>query len=465
MHEETQKIKTLHTMAAEKDIIVALELATTSIRAIAGQRMPDGTMQVLAFAEENASNCIRKGIIDNIDKTTQAISRVLGQIGLQLGQTIARIYVGLGGQSLHSVQNRILRSFTEKTQISNNMIDQLMDTNRGVVYTDSEILEVIPQEYKVGNRAVPDIVGMQVEQMEANFLNIIARNSLSENIEKCVNGAGFEIAEMLITPLTLGDCILNASEKRSGCALVDIGADTTTMEVYTNNILRKLVVIPIGSGNVTMDIANCLTIETEEAESLKLKYGRALLEDHDTAQHNILQLSHGREISESRLCEIIEARYEEILRNIWAQIEDDSDKLTSGIVFTGGGAQVRYLTEAFQQITNRSKQIRIAKGLPTDITIGPNIYVPDNGRLNCILSLLLWGDQNCITHNPVQNTTEVHVTNIPVTIEQTTEQTTEEKVSDTAEDNQERPETEDDEPKKKKRGLWEILTRALTEDE
>lgn len=452
-------------MATEKDIIVALELATTSIRAIAGQRMPDGSMQVLAFAEENASNCIRKGIIDNIDKTTQAISRVLGQIGLQLGMTISRIYVGLSGQSLHSVQNRIQRSFAEKTQISNNMIDQLMDTNRGVVYTDSEILEVIPQEYKVGNRAVPDIVGMQVEQMEANFLNIIARSSLSENIEKCVNGAGFEIAELLITPLTLGNCILNASEKRSGCALVDIGADTTTLKIYSNNILRKLVVIPMGAGNVTMDIANCLTIETEEAEALKLKYGRAWLEDHDTAQHNLLQLSHGREISESRLCDIIEARYEEILRNVWAQIEDDSDKLTSGIVFTGGGAQMRYLAEAFQQITNKSKQIRIVKGLPTDICIGSNIYVPDNGRLNSILSLLLQGDQNCITNIPAHNTEEETVVTAPVTIEQKTEEDTTDKLPDTAETGNGEPEATDEEPKKKKRKFWEILKGALTEDE
>lgn len=145
-------------MAAEKDIIVALELATTSIRAIAGQRMSDGTMQVLAFAEENSSHCIRKGIIDNIDKTTQAISRVLGQIGLQLGQTISRIYVGLGGQSLHSRQNHIQRSFDERTQIANSLIDQLMDTNRGMVYTDSEILEVVPQEYRVGNRDRKSVV-------------------------------------------------------------------------------------------------------------------------------------------------------------------------------------------------------------------------------------------------------------------------------------------------------------------
>lgn len=443
-------------MVAEKDIIVALELATTSIRAIAGQRMPDGTMQVLAYTEENALNCIRKGIIDNIDKTTQAISRVLGQISLQLGQTISKVYVGLGGQSLHSVQNRIHRPFNEKTQITNNLIDQLMDTNRGIVYTDSAILEVIPQEYKVGNRAVPDIVGMQVEQMEANFLNVIARNSLAENIEKCVKGAGYEIAELLITPLTLADSILNAGEKRSGCALVDLGADTTTVSVYTNNILRKLIVLPIGANNVTMDIATCINIEPEEAENLKLKYGRAFLEDHETAQNNIIQLSHEREISESNLCQIIEARYEEILRNVWAQIKDDSEKLTSGIVFTGGGAQIHSLAEALQQITNRDKQIRIAKGFPTDVSGKPSTHIPDNGRINGILSLLLHGDQNCII--PKDEQTDDTVT--PIYIEPT-----QDPVIEGTQKKDDDPEQQQEAETKKKRSIWKILTDALTDDE
>lgn len=454
-------------MAAEKDIIVALELATTSIRAIAGQRISDGTMQVLAFAEENAANCIRKGIIDNIDKTTQAISRVLGQIGLQLGQTISRLYVGLGGQSLHTVQNRIQRSFNEKTQISNNLIDQLMDTNRGVVYTDSEILEVIPQEYKVGNRTYPDIVGVQVDQMEANFLNVIARNSLAENIEKCVKGAGFEIAELLITPLALGNSILSASEKRSGCALVDLGADTTTISVYSNNMLRKLVVVPLGANNATMDIANCLTIELDEAEALKLKYGRAWLEDYDTAQNNILQLSHGRESSESRLCEIIEARYEEILHNVWAQIENESDKLTSGFVFTGGGAQIRFLSEAFLQITKRNKQLRIVKGLPADICVASGVYLPENGRTNSILSLLLHGDQNCIipkaeqdnnvtTHTPVEHE-PAQPSQINVTDNDTQDTDTTDNGNPTVDN--------EDKAKKKKRSFWQTIKDALTDEE
>ena len=454
-------------MAVEKEIIVALELATTSIRAIAGQRMSDGTMQVLAFAEENAANCIRKGIIDNIDKTTQAISRVIGQISLQLGQTVSRIYVGLGGQSLHSTQNRIQRTFAEKTQITNALIDQLMDTNRGVVYTDSQILEVIPQEYKAGNRAEADIVGIQVELMEANVLNIIARKSLAENIEKCVNSAGFEIAELLITPLCLGCTTLNAAEKRSGCALVDIGSDTTTVSIYTKNILRKLVVIPMGSNNATIDLSTCLTTELEEAESLKLKYGRAWSENHDTAQNNIIKISHNREISESRLCEIVEARYEEILRNIWAQIEDDCDKLTSGIIFTGGGAQIRSITDAFINYTNCSKPIRQIKGLPSDICTTSEVYIPDNGRTNSILSMLLHGDQNCIAPCPTPVNTTNDVLDTDNINEPTPNTLTPDEEREDVDNNSNTggEKTNEDEIAKKRKSFWQIIKDALTDDD
>jgi hypothetical protein len=126
---------------------------------------------------------------------------------------------------------------------------------------------------------------------------------------------------------------------------------------------------------------------------------------------------------------------------------------------------MRYLAEAFQQITNKSKQIRIVKGLPTDICIGSNIYVPDNGRLNSILSLLLQGDQNCITNIPAHNAEEEAAITAPVTIEQKTEEDTTDKLPNTADVGNEEPETTNEEPKKKKRKFWEILKGALTEDE
>ena len=296
-------------MGAEKDIIIAVELASTAIRAIAGKREPDGSMQVLAFAQEESPNTIRKGVIDNIDKTTQALSRVVARLGEKLNVRVNSIYVGLGGQSLRSVHNRVLLQFDGLELLSHKTIDKMRDTNSGVVYPNAEIKEVVPQEFTIGSRSVIDPVGMQAEAIEANFVNIIARTTLEENIRKCVTAAGLEVQEVLISTLCLANALLTPNEKRSGCALVDMGADTTTVSVYVNNILRHLCVIPLGGSNVTSDITS-LKVEAEEAEELKKKYGTAYRSDSEDKTGQKISLSFGRTEDEEKLQEIVEARYE-----------------------------------------------------------------------------------------------------------------------------------------------------------
>ena len=454
-------------MATEKNIIVALELATTAIRAIAGQRMSDGTLQVLAVAEENASNCIRKGVIDNIDKTTQAISRVLGQISLSLGKTVRRVYVGLGGQSLHTTLNVVKRPFAEKTQVTNDMIDQLMDTNRGVVYTDSEILEVVPQEYQLGgSRIESEVVGMQVDQLEARFLNIVARTSLSENIEKCVEAAGCDIAELLITPLALADTMLPTSEKRPGCALVDIGADTTTVSIFNKNILRKLVVLPLGGNNVTTDIVNCLSLEQDEAEMLKIQHGAPLSANLDPEKNKEIKLSHDRTVDQATLSDIVEARYEEILMNVWNQIKTDKEKLTSGIIFTGGAAQIKGLPEAFQRYSRTDKQLRISKGLPSDISTAPGVHISDNGRMNSLLAILLHGDMNCVSTPDPKADDKRKKEAEEEARRQAEEQAKREAEVRKAVEEASKP-AEEPKPKKEKKPskFWKMIKDALTDDE
>lgn len=388
-------------MAADKDIIVAIELGTTSIRGIAGHREPDGSMQILAVEQEHATGSIRKGIVDNIDKTTQAISRIVTRINDRLGVHITRVYVGLGGQSLHTCRNSVPRSFDMKVQITPEMVDNLKDINRGIIYPDSTILDVAPQEYRIGNRAVDEPVGMQSEHIEGHFVNVVARTILADNIERCVRGAGLELAEILITPLALADCVLTTSEKRSGCALVDMGADTTTVGVYTNNILRHLAVIPLGGNNITMDIAN-QNMEFEEAESLKKKYGTAYVENiGDGASHKV-SISYDRTIEESALQNIVEARAEEIIANVWTQINEYSDRLLSGIVFTGAGARLTNLTEGFKQYTKcDSKPLRIVKGLPVNSSLAVGVSIPEDLCVHSLVSLLMEGDQNCVGVEPV----------------------------------------------------------------
>jgi len=382
-------------MGAEKDIIVAVELGSTAIRAIAGKKEPDGTMQVLAVAQVPATNSIRKGVIDNIDKTTQAISNVVNQLDTKLGIHTVRIYVGLSGQSLHTVKNQVPYPFAEKTQITNELIDQLRDINRGVVYPDSQILEAIPQEYRVGNRPTQEPVGMMSEHVEAHFMNIVVRNFLVENIEKCVQNAGLGLVDILIAPMCLADCLLSANEKRSGCALVDMGAEVTTVSVYTNNILRHLVAIPLGGNNATIDITS-KGIEIDEAEDLKLKYGTAYHEDTESRNTRKIQLNYNQSIAEEDLQDIIEARYEEILINVWAQIKAHSEKLLSGFVITGGASRIKNITQAFTEYSHTERSVRLTKGLPNGISLASNVHISETDNLYTLMALLLKGNQTCI---------------------------------------------------------------------
>ena len=393
-------------MGAEKDIIIAVELASTAIRAIAGKREPDGSMQVLAFAQEESPNTIRKGIIDNIDKTTQALTRVVAKLNEKLGVKVNSVYVGLGGQSLRSVHNRVLLQFDGLELLSHKTIDKMCDTNSGVVYPNAEIKEVVPQEFTIGSRSVVDPVGMQAEMIEANFINIVARNTLEENIRKCINAAGLEVQEILISPLCQANTLLTPNEKRSGCALVDMGADTTTVSVYVNNILRHLCVIPLGGSNVTSDITS-LKVEAEEAEELKKKYGTAFRPDNEDKTGQKISLSFDRTEDEEKLQEIVEARYEEIVANVWHHISPYKDKMLSGIVLTGGAARIPDLPQAFARQTGGELNLRIAKGLPENVTISFGVQVGEPDRLYTLYALLLEGKENCVGEEskaPAQDT-------------------------------------------------------------
>ena len=457
-------------MGAEKDIIVAVELGSTAIRGIAGKREPDGTMRILAFAQEETNDCIRKGLVDNIDKTTQAISHVIKKINEELGITTKRIFVGLSGQSLRTMENKVPYQFAEKTIIDNKLIDQLKEINNGVVYPQAKIHDVIPQEYKIGNRYIQDPVGMQCEQIEARFVNVVARNGMSENVERCVKNAGLEVADLFISPICLADCLLNANEKRSGCALVDIGADTTTISVYYSNILRHLVVIPLGGSNVTTDIST-KSIELGEAEQLKLKYGTAWHESEEEPSKNKIQLSYDRTITEGELYNITEARYEEIIVNIWAHIKQYNDKLLSGILLTGGASKAKNLVKAITEYTQTDKQVRLVKGMPMNISHAYNVHIPEDNNLNTLMALLLKGDQNCVGETPETTTDTTPVTD-QETVEVTEEKGPKQEENVVAEvENTTEEEKGEEKPKKdggvskKIRNMFGVIKKMLTDPE
>ncbi len=392
-------------MGTEKDIIVAVELGSAAIRAIAGRREPDGNMHVLAVARKSDEYAIRRGVVDNINRTTQTLQDVTRQLGDRLDMQVTRVYVGLGGQSLHSVLNPIDYPMGQKGIITDEVIQRIDDMNRAQQYPNMDILQAEPQEYRIDSRGgVTTPVGMEAKNIRATFLNVLADVRLRSNIESSVESAGLRLAEddILISPLALGRHLLTDQERKSGCALVDIGAATTTVVVYSRNTLRHLVVIPLGGDNATADIVR-FGAQSEDAESLKVKYGTAYCQEPregETSDDEMLNLSYDRSVSKRQLKEIVEARYQEIIANVWEHVRPYCDNQFSCIVFTGAGSSIPDLADAFVKYTKTSKLVRVHRGLPVGIVLDAGCGVADRESLDTFYSLLLSGRETCVAEKP-----------------------------------------------------------------
>ena len=197
-------------------------------------------------------------------------------------------------------------------------------------------------------------MGIQCHRLEGNFLNILWRAQFYRNLKKCLENANIHVAEMYLSPMVLADNVLTDAERRAGCVLVDLGAETTTVAVYCRNILRHLAVIPLGSDNITKDIET-LQVEAKVAEQLKLKYGTAYTENSEEESLKI-RIDADRTIDSNKLAEIVEARTEEIIENVWYQVPPEyNDKLLGGIILTGGGSNLKNIEQAFRRFTHIDK--------------------------------------------------------------------------------------------------------------
>lgn len=385
---------------AATDFIVAIELGSTDISGIAGKKNADGSINILAYSSEKSDDCIKKGVIYNLDKTTQKLTSIIKDLETKLQAGIKKVYIGVGGLSLRSIRNTEARQLGDDTRISQAIIDSMMEANMETPLLDYEILAVEPQEYKIGNNLLTEPVGTTASSIEGNYLNIIARPSVKQNIRQCLSHTGYEIAGFTISPMATADTVLTTNEKRSGCALIDLGADTTTVAIYKNNILRHVCVIPLGGNNITKDICS-KQIEEDDAELIKLRYASAYTEykEGEEVQDTEFAIDGKCSIMSRTLEDIVEARVNEIITNVFNQIKlsNYSDGLMAGIVVTGGGSNMPNIDKAITNITKIEK-VRVAHTGEINLTGHTNL--PKNGKSNTLVGILLSGEENCCRVDP-----------------------------------------------------------------
>ncbi|MBP3775080.1 MAG: cell division protein FtsA [Bacteroidaceae bacterium] len=382
-------------MATEDLFIIAIEIGSSSVTGIAAKKSPDGTISVQAVHREPSSSFVRRGMIYNMTRSVQTISSIKERLEERIKRNITQVYVGFGGQSVYTVFNKVSRAFGSEIRVSKEILEELLNENLQMEIGNKTILDTIPQEFMAGKDRTNLPEGNIADRIEGKYLNIVARSSLRTNVENCFAEAGIHVVSYKLTALCEANSILTDSEKRSGCVLVDFGADTTTVVVFKDNLLRFISVIPLGSDNITKDLAS-RQLEKDEAESLKINQGSAEMEfaTPEEADFVIKKLPDGSDLTRKIFGEIIEARTKEILINVAKQIKDsgiDLGALIGGAVLTGGGSNLRNLPAVFTKTTGIG-QVRVAKNVP-NVQFAKEPLFKD--RLLGVLSILNEGTQNC----------------------------------------------------------------------
>jgi len=339
-------------MAQQHEYVAAIDLGTTKVVTIIGKKSPNGKLQIVSHSKAQSTG-IKRGMVLNIEETVASIQRTVEDVQLKSGIIFNDVYVGIAGQHIRSVKNRgsiNLNSIDEIITIDN-VNDLIEDMYKFPTDIGEEILHVLPQSFIVDNEGgIKNPIGMSGKRLEANFHIVIGQTASAKNIEKCVNRVDLVVNELILEPIASAEAVLTEDEKEAGVVLVDIGGGTTDVAVYFDGIIRHTAVIPFGGNVITNDIKEGCSILLRQAEQLKVQFGSAL---GDIAPEDKIVTIPGisgrepKEISFKSLAYIIQSRMEEIIDYVAFEVENSgyADKLSAGIVLTGGGALLRHLSQ------------------------------------------------------------------------------------------------------------------------
>ena len=348
------------------EIVVGLDIGTTKIACFVGRKTEHGKIEILSMGRSESVG-VSRGVVSNIEKTVQSIKlaieeaqdRIEGELSIKL------VNVGIAGQHIASLQHRgMLTRDDLDNEISQSDIDNLIeDMYKLIMQPGEEIIHVLPQEYIVDSeQGIKDPIGMSGVRLEANFHIITGNIGAAKNIKKCVDKVDLVVDEMILEPLASSEAVLSEEEKEAGVVLVDIGGGTTDVAIFQDGIIRHTAVIPFGGNVITEDIKEGCTIMSRQSELLKVKFGSALAsecQDNEIVCIPGLRGREPREISVRNLASIIQARTEEIIEHVHYEIKNSGfeKKLIGGIVVTGGGAQMKHITQLFEYITGMDTRI------------------------------------------------------------------------------------------------------------
>lgn len=339
----------------DKSLVVGLDIGTSKIVAIVGEMQPDGKVEVIGLGS-HPSRGLKRGVVVDIESTEQSIQRAVEEAELMADCEIHSVFAGIAGSHISSLNSQGAVAIRDKEVVESD-VERVLESARAVaVPADQRILHVLPQEFVIDSTdGIRQPIGMSGVRLEARVHLVTAAVSAVQNVSKCVARCGLQVDDLILQQLASSYAVLSEDEKDLGIGLVDIGAGTTDIAVFTEGAIRYTACIPIAGDLVTNDIAVALRTPTLHAEEIKIQYACAL-EQLAASDETIQVPSVGdrppRRLERQTLAQVVEARYRELLHHVHKQLRQSGleSMIPAGLVLTGGGARMEGLVELAEEI-------------------------------------------------------------------------------------------------------------------
>jgi cell division protein FtsA len=355
---------------ASENIVAALEIGTTKILAVVGEMDDAGDIYVIGHGLAPAEG-LKRGVVVDMDKTVKSITKAIDDAQMVSGVEVDRVTVGIAGEHIRSINSHgviaVRRSDNEITAAD---VQRAIEAARTVaIPVDREIIHVVPQAYSVDDLSgIQDPVGMNGVRLEVEAHIVTASVTSAKNIYRALERCHLTVDHMVLEALALSQVLLTENDLEAGCVLMDIGGDITNVSLFFDGAIRHSTAVPLGSKNITNDIAIGLRTSVSQAEELKVSHGAALTSAVDPTEMIRVPGMSGRpdkEISRNVLVSITEPRVEEIFSLVARELRQvvAADKLTAGLVLTGGGALLPGIVDLAEQIFDIPARLGELRGL------------------------------------------------------------------------------------------------------
>jgi cell division protein FtsA len=374
------------------NIVTGLDIGTYSIKALTVQRKGK-EWEVLSYAEIPSFG-LRKGAVVGVEETSKNVQMIMSGMEKDCNRKIGSVFVNIGGSHLYVTPSDGIISVSRADQrISKEDIERVLQATRAInIPSNEEVLDVFPREFIIddqkGIKQPLDLTGVR---LEAKVLLLCVFSPYFLNLTQAVLNTKLQINDVVPSPLAAANAVLTPQQKELGVALVDIGAATTSLAVFEEGELMHLAVFPIGSANITNDIAIGLKTEVAIAEAIKKQHGTCVFakterdkKDQSRKKIEVFDKSSSLNFTKKNLVDIIEPRVSEILDLIQKELKkiNRQELLPGGVVLTGGGAKIPRIKEFTKDTLKLACEIGMPKGI---------VGVQDDPSLATVVGLTLEG--------------------------------------------------------------------------